>query len=104
MKKALISRERRRKRDRDDDLLPEYRVDYRKAKANRFAARMSDAVVVVLEPGVAAVFKSAETVNRLWRPGISARPETRRRKAPEPQAAALVPQHGAGIKASATEE
>jgi hypothetical protein len=82
MKKMLTRRGKRRKRDIDDDLLPEYRVDYSKAKPNRFAAHMSDAFVVVLEPDVAAVFKSAEIVNRVLRPVISAMPGTQRRKAP----------------------
>jgi hypothetical protein len=35
----------------------EYRFDYRRAKPNRFAERMSEGVVaVVLEPDIAAVF------------------------------------------------
>jgi hypothetical protein len=54
----------------------EYRFDYRRAKPNRFAENMSkDAVVVVLEPDVAAVFKSSEAVNALLRSVIAALPE-----------------------------
>jgi hypothetical protein len=60
-----------------DDLKSEYRFDYRKAKPNRFAAAMSEGTVaVVLEPDVAAVFKSAEAVNSFLRSAISAMPKT----------------------------
>jgi hypothetical protein len=63
-----------------DPLRKEYRFDYRRAKPNRFAENMSkDAVVVVLEPDVAAVFKSSEAVNALLRSVIAALPE------PKPQ-------------------
>jgi len=42
----------------------EYRFDYRRAKPNRFARKMSGSVVmVVLEPDVAAVFNSSKAVN-----------------------------------------
>ena len=51
----------------------EYRFDYRRAKPNRFAEKMSKgAVAVVLEPDVAAVFKSSEAVNALLRSVIAA--------------------------------
>jgi hypothetical protein len=53
----------------------QYRFDYGKAKPNRFAAEMSEGVIaVVLEPDVAAVFKSSEAVNALLRSVISAMP------------------------------
>ena len=55
----------------------EYRFDYSRAKPNRFAERMSEGVVaVVLEPDVAAVFKSSKTVNALLRSVIAAMPES----------------------------
>jgi hypothetical protein len=55
-----------------EDLLREYRFDYSKAKPNRFAAEMpAEAIVVVLEPDIAAVFKSAKTVNAVLRTVIS---------------------------------
>ena len=61
-----------------EDVKEEYRFDYSKAKPNRFAARMSkDVVTVVLEPDVAAVFKSSEAVNELLRSVISAMPESK---------------------------
>ena len=59
-----------------DDLKAEYRFDYRSAKPNRFAAAMSEGTVaVVLEPDVAAVFKSSQAVNSFLRSVISAMPE-----------------------------
>jgi hypothetical protein len=56
----------------------EYRFDYRRAKPNRFAEKMAEGVVVViLEPDVAAVFKSSEAVNTLLRSVIAAMPESK---------------------------
>jgi hypothetical protein len=56
----------------------EYRFDYRRAKPNRFAEKMSEGVVVVvLEPDVAAVFKSSEAVNALLRSVIAAMAESK---------------------------
>jgi hypothetical protein len=66
-----------RKKGSTEELKPEYRFDYRKAKPNRFAAAMpKDAVAVVLDPDVAAVFNSSKVVNSLLRSVISAMPET----------------------------
>ncbi|HEV2495659.1 MAG TPA: hypothetical protein VG204_21580 [Terriglobia bacterium] len=59
-----------------DTMRKEYRFDYRRAKPNRFAQEMSKGVVaVVLEPDVAAVFKSSAAVNALLRSVIAAMPE-----------------------------
>ena len=56
----------------------EYRFDYSLAKPNRFAEKMSEGVVaVVLEPDVAAIFKSSEAVNDLLRSVIAAMPESK---------------------------
>jgi hypothetical protein len=58
------------------DMASEYRLDYRKAKPNRFAARMKDEpLIVMIEPDVAKVFKSSEQVNKALRALISAIPE-----------------------------
>ena len=58
-----------------DAMREHYRFDYGRAKPNRFAAGMSKGVIaVVLEPDVAAVFKSSEAVNALLRSLISAMP------------------------------
>lgn len=53
----------------------EYRFDYTKSKPNRFAARIQPgAVAVMLDPDVARVFKSAETVNGVLRAVAAAMP------------------------------
>src|SRR5438105_1045544 len=47
----------------EDDLLPEYRLDYSKARPNRFAARLKrGSRAVVLDPDVAAVFSTPDPV------------------------------------------
>ena len=54
----------------------EYRFDYRKSRPNRFAPLMkSGAVAVVLDPDVASVFRSPESVNSLLRSVITALPK-----------------------------
>jgi hypothetical protein len=58
------------------EMAPEYRFDYRKAKPNRFAARMKDEpLIVLIEPDIAKVFTSSEQVNKALRALISAMPE-----------------------------
>jgi len=53
----------------------EYDFDYKKAKPNRFAKQMAaGTIAVVLDPDVAAVFKSSEAVNNLLRSVIAALP------------------------------
>ncbi|MCU1382598.1 MAG: hypothetical protein JWL71_1295 [Acidobacteria bacterium] len=60
------------------DLQPEYDFDYSRAKPNRFVGRMTRPVVaVVLEPDVAAVFKSSARVNAELRTLITARKRKR---------------------------
>lgn len=60
---------------REPVLSREYRLDYTKARPNRFATRLkSDAVAVVLDPDVATVFKSSEAVNAMLRSVLSAMP------------------------------
>ena len=59
----------------DDDLLPEYNFDYSKAKPNPFARQLRERqIMVVLDPDVANVFRSAEDVNRVLRALIQAMP------------------------------
>ena len=56
-----------------DTMRKEYRFDYSRAKPNRFAEKMSEGVIaVVLEPDVAARFKSSKAVNALLRSLIAA--------------------------------
>ena len=55
-------------------LRKEYRLDYRKARPNRFAARMAGAAVaVVLDPDVASVFRTSKAVNTVLRSVMSAK-------------------------------
>ena len=59
-----------------DDMRPEYRFDYRKARPNRFAGRSKEKrLVVVLEPDVAQVFKTPESVNQVLRALIMTMPQ-----------------------------
>lgn len=63
-----------------DTMLQEYDLDYRRARPNRFAARLSGKLVtVVLEPDVARVFNNSAAVNRFLRSVISAVPARRER-------------------------
>lgn len=75
MKKTSV---RKKSKIERDSTRAQYRFDYSKAKPNRFAAKMSKCTVaVVLEPDVAAVFKSSEAVNVFLRSVISALPESK---------------------------
>lgn len=65
----------RTKTKRENGLHAEYRFDYTKSKPNRFATRIQPgAVAVLLDPDVARVFKSAETVNDVLRAVAAAMP------------------------------
>lgn len=58
------------------EMASEYRFDYRKAKRNRFAAKMkNEPLVVLIEPDIAKVFTSSDQVNNALRALISAMPE-----------------------------
>ena len=61
----------------EDELLPEYQFDYKKAKPNRFANRSgkSKLTVVVLDDDVAEVFSTPESVNKVLRALIEAMPQ-----------------------------
>ena len=68
--------------DASDDLRAEYVLDYAESRPNRFAPRMGGTVVaVVLEPDVAAVFDTSESVNRVLRSVIATLPPEKRRSA-----------------------
>ena len=65
----------------DDELRPHYDFDYSQAVPNRFASRFSgETVAVVLDPDVATVFHSSESVNAFLRSAISAMPRSEPRK------------------------
>src|SRR5438046_177346 len=58
----------KRKKKGADDLEPEYRFDYRKARPNRFAANFKPgSCLVLLDPDVAEVFTTPESVNAVLR-------------------------------------
>lgn len=66
----------RRSRPAPGDIRAEYGFDYRKARPNRFAARMKGSTVaVVLDPDVASVFQTSEAVNSLLRSVMTALPQ-----------------------------
>lgn len=62
-------------------MLPEHRFDYRKARPNRFVGRMDkDRLVVILDPEVAKVFTTPESVNTVLRALITTMPTTAKSK------------------------
>lgn len=64
-----------------DELKREYKFDYGKSKPNRFAGRASQGhAVVVLDPDIAEVFTTPESVNNILRALIAAMPQRRERK------------------------
>jgi hypothetical protein len=64
-----------RKNDIGEEMLPEYRFDYKKARPNRFAARIKQGSrAVVLDPDVAKVFTTPESVNGVLRALIRTMP------------------------------
>ncbi len=64
-----------------DELLPEYRFDYNKARPNRFASRTaSPQAIVELDPDVAAVFTTQEAVNAVLRALIQTMPQAAHRE------------------------
>lgn len=67
--------------DLSGELKPEYRLDYSKAKPNRFAKRMqAGSFAVVLDPDVAKVFRDAEAVNTALRALVAAMPAGKGRR------------------------
>jgi hypothetical protein len=62
----------------EDELLPEYRFDYEKAKPNRFAVnhKTQKLTVVVLDEDVAQVFTTPESVNKVLRALIESMPQS----------------------------
>jgi hypothetical protein len=62
------------------DIEPEYNFDYSKARPNRFAtAATKNQIAVVLEPDIARVFNTSESVNRVLRALIESMPKTKRK-------------------------
>ena len=72
--------------DTADELRPEYRFDYQKAKPNRFADQPHDSGVVVrLDPDVSAVFMTPDSVNEILRALIKAMPTRVPKSEPKPR-------------------
>ena len=70
-----------KKRDLADDTRREYGFDYSKSKPNRFAAKATEGrTVVVLDPDIAEVFTTPESVNNILRALITTMPRNQRRK------------------------
>ena len=64
-----------------DEMRREYRFDYSKSKHNRFAERSSQRrTVVILDPDIAEVFTTPESVNDVLRALITTMPRNQRRK------------------------
>ena len=60
-----------------DEMLSEYDFDYSMAGPNRFAGMTDEkkSRLIVLDPDIAAVFGTSESVNRILRAIIAAMPE-----------------------------
>ncbi len=64
------------------NLRAEYHFDYRQSRPNRFVDQIdTTAVVVVLDPDVAKVFTTPESVNTALRALITAMPQPVKRRA-----------------------
>ena len=65
-----------------DEMLSEYRFDYRKARPNRFAGvTAKNKRVIILDPDIAEVFNTSESVNNILRAIIAAMPESQKEMA-----------------------
>jgi hypothetical protein len=77
MKKTQAAKSRKS----SGEMRREYKFDYGEAKPNRFAARADQPrTVVVLDPDIAEVFNTPESVNEILRALIAAMPQNHRRK------------------------
>jgi len=67
-----------------DELRPEYDLDFKRMRPNRFAGRLRGKAVtaVVLDADVADVFQSSEAVNDFLRSAIKAMPTSSAPRAP----------------------
>jgi len=61
----------------DGDMQEEYQFDYSKARPNRFASKIPEGGrIVVLDPDIAQVFTTPESVNAVLRALIATMPKT----------------------------
>lgn len=64
-----------------DDMRAEYHFDYEKARPNRFADKIyKDRLTVVLDPDVAKIFTTSESVNTILRALVTALPKRNKAK------------------------
>lgn len=64
----IMKMQRDKPAKKNDELSDHYDFDYTKAKPNRFAQKLNqEAIIVVLEPDVAAAFPTAESINEALR-------------------------------------
>ena len=64
-----------------DDLRPEYKFDYRKAKPNRFAAKLKKGGrMVLLDPEIAEVFRDSKEVNAVLKALLKTMPNRKSKK------------------------
>lgn len=64
-------------------LRPEYRFDYRKARRNRFASQYrTGSRIVVLDPDIARVFTTPESVNSVLRAILGSMPRAKSSRRP----------------------
>jgi hypothetical protein len=64
-----------------DEMLAEYKFDYKRARPNRFASRiLEQGVTVTLDPDVSEVFTTSESVNAILRALIETMPRIKARK------------------------
>jgi hypothetical protein len=70
-----------------DELWAEYRLDYSKAKPNRFASKaQKGSVVVVLDEDIARVFRTSDSVKAVLRALIGTMPGRTSRRSPKKHA------------------
>jgi hypothetical protein len=70
------TRDRDQSQEPGDEMLPEYRFDYRKARPNRFAGKTPPGQrQVLLDADVATVFTTPEAVNAVLRALIATLPK-----------------------------
>jgi len=63
-----------------NDMLPEYKFNYSKARPNRFATQIQEEdVTVTLDPDVSKVFRTSKSVNSVLRALIDTMPKTKGR-------------------------
>ncbi len=68
----------------NDDLQPEYDLDFSKSKPNRFSKSLqSQSNFIQLEPDVHKVFRNSDEVNNALRAVINAMPKRKKNKSQE---------------------